>query len=43
MKTLKMTPMDLLMIIVLTHVIMNVLRNNTDILGSIYESLGIRA
>jgi hypothetical protein len=38
-----MTPMDLLMIVVLTHVIAGVLRNNTNIMSKLYESLGLRA
>lgn len=43
MKTLQITPLDLLIIVMLTHVIAHVLRNNTEVLGRIYESLGLRA
>ena len=35
MKVLKMTPMDLLLIVVLTHVIVAVLKNNTTLLSNL--------
>lgn len=38
MKVLKITPMDLLLIIVLTHVIVSILKNNTALI----RNLGIQ-
>lgn len=35
MKVLKMTPMDLLLIVILTHIIVAVLKNNTALLRNL--------